>query len=247
MSFPTYVDLKYGDDKITSSTKLFPIGMKGVMPDGRVFRYCLADGTLLKGWGSKNNDGLHEQNATVEAAAGAYSIQLVIGTATKDQFAGGWLNTHGDISIQHNVIAVKGNEVGDGTDTVIYLEEPLLYTVPAATFTDLHENTYNSIIKSDLAMMSVVVIPPEPVDSGDYFWGQTRGPCTGVAGFTSGIGEGSSERNVFFGTDGAIGTSYADLSLDAAGYQFAGYMHNRTQDAITSVAGNDIFFYLCLE
>ena len=239
MSFPTYVDLQYGMERLTSSTEAFPLGLRGEMPDGRVYRYCLADSNLLNHWGAANGDPLHESDHDVAVKAGEIgdrSIALVMGTAAKDQYKGGYINTHGtEVMV---CLKIKGNDAAD-TNTVFYLEEPLVEDLPLETFCDIHEMIYHSVIAKAGSKTSVVVMPPVAVTSGDYFWGQTWGPTIGTAGFASGIGAGANERSVYFNTDGSIG---AGSDLDpSTGYQYAGYMIH------DSAATDDIFFYLQLE
>ena len=237
MSFPSYADLTYGAERTTGTTKLFPIGMRGAMPDGRVFRYCLADASLLNHRGASSGDTIHEQNTAAAASTGDYDLSIVLGTATKDQYAGGFISTHG--TVVQACIKIAGNDATDTVNTAFHLEEPLWVDVAAATFTDLHESAYNSITAKSGGYTSVVVVPRVAITSGEYFWGQTRGPIIVTAGFGAGQGVAANERSVYFNTDGSIGCAN-DLA-PATGYQYAGYMIHDTTGT------EDIFFFLQLE
>lgn len=237
MSFPTYVDLQYGMERLTSSTEAFPVGMRGVTPDGRVFRYCLADADLGNHKGAASGDVIHEQQTHGAVEAGDYDITIVMATGAKDKYKGGFIETHG--TTVQNCLKIKGNDASDGTDMVLHLEEPLLVDVADDTFTGLHEGTYNSIIAKSGGYTSVVVVPRTAITSGQYFWGQTWGETICTAGFGSGLGStNANERSVYFNTDGSIGAA-SDLD-PSTGYQYAGYMIHDT------TATDDIFFMLQL-
>jgi len=50
MSFPETVVLNYGEVKSESSIQRAPLGTRGVLPDGRVFRYAKAGAAIKIGW-----------------------------------------------------------------------------------------------------------------------------------------------------------------------------------------------------
>ena len=174
MSFPTYADLIYGDERTTGTTRLFPVGMKGVMPDGRVFRYCLADGALGNHKGAQSADVIHEQNTAAAASAGDLSLSIVLASAAEDAYADGFIEVH--TTVVQAALKIRGNDEDDDTNTTIHLWEPLLVDAAAGTFTSMHESAYNSITAKSGSYTSVVCVPRVAVTSGHYFWGQTRGP-----------------------------------------------------------------------
>jgi hypothetical protein len=204
----------------------------------RVFRYCLADQALLEKRGAAMGDTLHEQNTAMVASAGDQDITIVLAAAAEDQFKDGYINIW--TAIVQVCLEVKGNEASDGVNTVIHLAEPLLYDVALATFTDLHENKYRSVMSQAGGdpHRSVVCIPLVPVPANHYFWGQTWGDVVGIAHAGGGIGANANERSVYFANDGSIG-----LQSDVVGTvncQQAGFMLPDTS------AGDDIFFMLQL-
>ncbi|GAI70332.1 unnamed protein product [marine sediment metagenome] len=214
----------------------YPIGKRTAMDDW-VLRYSKALSALEEKWGAANGDALHEQNTAVVAVAGALSI-TVVGSFTVDQFKNGYLNIW-TATPQPN-LRVKGNDVGDGVNTVIHLKDPLLYDVALATATDLHANLYLNVTtkRGGGGFTSVVVIPFIPITLGYHFWGLTYGPAVGVAAAGGGIGAAVMERSVYFQADGAIG-----LQSDIVGTvdcQRAGFMLADT------TLGDDIFFMLQL-
>ena len=238
MSFPYYAQLVYGAERTAGTTKLFPIGTEGRTEDGRVFRYCLADGNLLNHRGAQSADVAHEQNTAAAASAGDLSLSIVLASAAKDAYEGGFIEIH--TTVVQAALKIRGNDEDDDTNTTFYLWEPLLVDAAAGTFTSMHENAYNSVTAKSGGYTSVVCIPRVAITSGQYFWGQTKGPTICTAGFGSGLGSSTAnERSVYFQTDGSIGA--ASDRDPSTGYQYAGYMIHDT------TATDDIFFYLQLE
>jgi len=230
-----------------SATPKYPVGTRFAFGD-RVFRYSRAKVALpLNKRGAGNDDVLHEQNTAVVAVAGDLDL-TVVGNFTEDQFKDGYINIWTD-PVQM-CLRIKGNDVGDGTNTVLHLKDPLLADVALATFTDIHANIYNNC--SDLAglgvagEMQIVVIPLIAVTIGYHFWGQTWGPTIGIAHTGAGLGAASNEKTVYFWPDGTI-DSIANIILDGgtAGQQIAGTMLSRLANPAGTPA-DDIFYMLKL-
>ena len=225
----------------------YPIGKRIAIGDW-VFRYSRALTALtLNKRGAGNGDVLHEQNTAVVAVAGATSITIV-GNFTEDQFKDGYINVWTD-PVQIN-LRVKGNDAGDGVNTVIHLKDPLLADVALATFTDIHANIYNNV--SDLAgsglagEMQIVCVPLIAITIGYHFWGLTWGPTVGIAYKGAGLGAAVNEKTAYFWPDGSIG-ALADVTTDGgtAGQQIAGTMLARLANPAGTPA-DDIFYMLKL-
>lgn len=76
MSFPETVVLTYGEVKATSLTQRAPLGTRGVLPDGRVFRYSKAGGAIRLAWLvqgeiTKNVTGLFSLSSSANLPIGA--------------------------------------------------------------------------------------------------------------------------------------------------------------------------------
>lgn len=216
-----------------SATPKYPVG-KRIYQGDRVFRYCYAlTGIALKKPGCINADFV-EGNTAVIAAAGDLDITIV-GDLAADYLAGGYITVW--TTIMQMLLAVKGNDVGDGVNTVVHLAHPLLRDVPLATYTVSRVALYNRLGEKSVhaAYESCICIPLLSITAGYYFWGQTWGPVLGKAAAGSGIGENIDERDVYFTQDGAI-----DIQAAVGTWQRAGFMLSRTQ------LGDDIFFMLQL-
>lgn len=223
MSFPTYVDLNYGMERLTSSTEAFPVGVRGVMPDGRAYRYCKADSDLPTKYGAANADFLHFMNTAVEGTAGDTDLTVVIDAAetayAKDRFKGGFVTIHG--TIVQTCLKIESSDASDGTNVKLNLAEPLLYTTPLPTFVEVHANKYYGVTHpNDAGYETMVVVPPVVVTSGQYFWGQTWGECLCTAAVGGGMGATVNQRAVYFQDDGGIGGG-DDLAVQ---FQYAGYV-----------------------
>jgi len=222
-----------------SATPKYPVGTPIAIGD-RVFHYCRAATDLRLHHGEGNNDGLHEQNTTVLASAGDLSLTIV-GSFTKDQFKGGYLNIH--TAPMQVCLRVKDNDAGDGVNTVLHLKDPLLLDVPAATFTDVHANIYNNVggRAGGTHFTSAICIPLTNITSGYYFWGQTWGPVVATAAAEGGLGGAVDERAVYFDDDGSIGVM-GDCAVGGTQLaQYAGFLL-----PTTALASDDIFFMLQL-
>lgn len=217
-----------------SATPKYPVGLRLAIGD-RVFRYCRAAEALTTDRGGiGNGDTLHEQNTALAAVAGDLDL-TVVGNFTKDQFAGGYIDIW--TATRQICLRIKGNDAGDGVNTVLHLSDPLLYDVPLATFTDIHANIYNNCVAMSNRRSAVCVIITPNVANGNYFWGQTWGPVIATAAVAGGLGLNVNERAVYFDEDGSIG-----LPADVAGTtnaQYAGFL-------LPTTAADDIFFMLQL-
>ncbi|KKL90597.1 hypothetical protein LCGC14_1903110 [marine sediment metagenome] len=225
----------------------YPVGLRYPLGDW-TFHYCRAKVALpYNKWGSGNDDVLHEQNTAVVAVEGALDLTIV-GSFTKDQFKGGYINIW--TNPLQMLLRVKGNDAGDGVNTVIHLKDPLLADVALATFTDIHANIYNNC--SNLGGLGVagelqiVCVPLIAVTIGYHFWGLTYGPAIGVAHTGAGLGASSNEKTVYFWPDGSI-DSLANIITDGgtAGQQIAGTMLPRLANPAGTPA-DDIFYMLKL-
>ena len=212
----------------------YPIGTRIALGD-RVFRYCLAKTALSQHKGAQNQDVFHEQNTAVVASAGDVELSIVDGSSAEDDYKDGYITIWG--STTQVLLRIKGNDVSDGTNTVLHLADPLLADVPAGTYSNIHACLYRNVgIGGGVAYRSVICIPLIDVTIAYYFWGQTWGPAIGTAHTGSGQGSGVRERNVHFQDDGSIDIpSRVSNTTDS---QPAGFLLPDT------VAGDDIFFML---
>lgn len=196
----------------------------------QTFRYCKAGSALTRYVAGCNDDqwSLTNANAKATSAAGSTSLTVANTSATKDELIGGYVAI---FTSPLQVRRVVANAASDGTDTVLTLDGALEATVSTgSTWITGYSNIYSDVTappstSGDVDYISFVAIPVCTVASGSYFWGQTWGPCYGVAGATV-PGSAVRQREVYFSTAGNL-FDYGDADA-GAGMQYAGYLLPRT-------------------
>ena len=211
---------------VESAVQNYRVGSRLQLEDGRVFRYCEAGEDMDKTCiGAGPGTGLIEGNTAVAAAAGAKQLTIVNATAVAHQYKDGWvvLFTHPvNPAVAHEVmLRIRDNEATSGGNVVIYLKDPLPEAAALPTFTSIWPNMYRNILTLWLhqqGLMSVTNVPPIPVTSGYFYWGQTWGMCFGVP--SPAFGSGASERDLVFHIDGSLRLRLADVggSQQRAGF-----------------------------
>ena len=224
----------------TSLTQVYAPGTRLVTGDGRVFRYAKASNIIsradfgLKFW-LQIGDGI-AANAGGSSAVGDFTVTLT-GTATKDEYTGGYLMTH--VTPFQNR-AILSNTATSGTTFVVTLAEPLTVALASgSSYCEAMQSPYSNVR---------LTAGPSGGDSGDdnssvagipfvittvantYLWIQTWGPiwvnpwgdaATGVAG---------GERKLVFDAEGHV-CGEDDVahgpSSDGDEHQLAGFIIDR--------------------
>lgn len=211
-----------------SGVQNYDIGTRLVMDD-RVFRYCKA-GTNLVAMKAGHCGNLPTEcnTAAVEYAAGTFEVTILDTTVrVKDYYKEGyiWIMTAG----AYQLYRIKSSEAGAGVSVKLTLYEALKTKVPASTWTTSWPNVYSNILGTTSGFMSNVVVALMAITSGNYFWGQTWGPCFGTV-FNNVPGRASGDRELYFNTDGALKSS-KDVDFGTAGNaipQRAGFLITNT-------------------
>lgn len=243
-----------------SEVQNYDIGTRLVMDD-RVFRYSKAGDNLvamLAGHcGVMPREG---KCADVDYAAGTFKITIPVNTkgakatdeVKKDYWKEGyiWIQTE-----PKQLIRIKSSEAAvntAGTFITLTLWEALKVKVPGDAQGDeswitAWANLYSDILPTSSGRMSNVVVPLISVTDGNYFWGQTWGPCFGVQVSTK-PGEADGDREVYFNIDGALVTGKDVCNTGLA--QRAGFLITNTspweKDVGEDETGGDQFYMLQL-
>lgn len=188
-----------------STVQNYDIGTRLVMDD-RVFRYCKAGGNLtaMKA-GHCGNLPTECNTAAVEYKEGTYEVTILDTTVrVADYYKEGyiWLMVAG----AYELYRIKSSAVGAGVSVKLTLYQALLADVPASTWGTTWPNVYSDIEGVTSGFKSNVVVALRAVTSGNYFWGQTWGPCFGTV-FNEVPGRASGDRELYFNTDGALKAS----------------------------------------
>jgi hypothetical protein len=188
-----------------------------------------------------NDDQWSATNAAAKAttAVGGTTVTIANTTATANQLEGGWLVA---FTSNMQVRRIISNAASDGTDCVVTVDGAIDATITSAsTWITAYPSIYYDCTtpastSGNVDYITFVCVPLIVVTSGYYFWGQTWGPCYGVASSTVPGGT-AKQREVFFSTAGNIMAETDQTD----GMQYAGYLLPRT-----SSGSGDQFFMLCL-
>ncbi|GAG30969.1 unnamed protein product, partial [marine sediment metagenome] len=174
------------------------------------------------------------------------TVQLVTAAPAIHEYIDGYFAAFdaGALLPTINALEIRDNDAPVGADTLFYLKDPLtrVLRIAGADSCDVYHNPYNNVRISTGLITSEfegkVCVPLIDVQLGFYFWGQTWGPCLGIAAAGGGIGAAVNERGVYFQEDGAIGL-FTDGSITSIN-QYAGFMLQNT------TPGDSLFYMLQL-
>jgi len=197
--------------------------------DGRVFRYCLAAGTLYPGFGAAFSVGVHHAYEAVHAAAAAGDTTILIDQAsvTVDEFAGGYIimgHNASATSQTRRVVSNTATSTAAASHVIVTLDRPLAVALTTGEGYEIFANPYASMNAPGTTAENETFggIPAAVATSGKYFWLQTWGPCFCVPGGADATpGYGPNAREVFFVGDGSVNTGDV-LTYAGKAYQRAG-------------------------
>lgn len=219
------------------------IGDRVVLPDGRVFRYAKASNAIptckfgVKFWNTIAN-GIGT-TLTQGQAVGDKTI-LITGTATVDEYRGGYVMIH--VGTHQQFRGILGNDPTDGNgDVKIYLDAAVSVAVTTSHFTEVMQSPYSNVKltagpsggQTGNDFTSVAGIPNVITASANQFvWLQTWGPIWinphGSSLQDAGIAAG--ERKLVFDLEGSV-TIEDDVAHGAGGntdeHQIAGFIIDR--------------------
>ena len=195
MSFPSTVYGSYGDEKVTSASKIggLPLGTRMELPDGRIFRQVQASATALiagKLYQSEAQvaDTMYQQQlVTGSAVVGATAITITTGgttAVTVDQFEDGYLllasSAGGGVGEVYK-IRTNGSAAAGSAAASITLQQtdPLVSAIAGGTTkTGLRQNEYKNVLLSTadtVRVGPVAGVPPTAIPAASFGWLQRRG------------------------------------------------------------------------
>ena len=199
MAFLNYVGLDYGDELATSTTESrgVTIGTKGLMPDGRVFRYSYAGEAITAGLICQNSLAIanHDMDlVTAATAAGSSTIAVTLGgtAVTKNQYKGGTIYVNdGAGEGQSFRIGAHAAVDSSGTFTVpLEGRQTVKTALTAASLCGVKANPYNGTLIYNTTPDGIPTgFTCTDVASGAYFWQQTYGDGTALVNGTVVLGQ----------------------------------------------------------
>lgn len=207
------------------------IGQPAWTPDGRMFRYAQAGGTLVAGRITEAlaiTANYANRAITTSAAANQNLVTVVLGTtATADQFLGQWLVVNDNTGQGQGSYYITGNTAataGNSNTTVLTLRGNLNVAISStATATDVTiiPSTYSSVIEHTAVITLVTAgAPVIAITSGNYHWEQT-------AGMASILSDGTITKNAEgIPSDATAGA--VEIRVDATVIKAVGYAPEAT-------------------
>jgi hypothetical protein len=225
------------------TTQRYVYGTRYITWDGRVYKYMNAASVGVSSYSACANTLEAQTSWTAAVAASAGERRITITDATsigEDVLAGAHLQIYQATIANSTQYFLVGNEAGNGTNFIVYLEFPLPRAVTASDSVELFENPYRSVggyVGSSNTYAAWVGIPCMTATSGQKFWCQTWGPCICTPGNTTLDDCAADERLAFFKGDGTLAEVDAD-GVTASKNQIAGYILNA---GTGDVAGPEIY------
>lgn len=196
-----FAGISYGDEKKTYSDRSHPLGTRGVLPDGRVFRFSLNGATareagLLMQAGVQPNDGEWDMDLAIESTHGSGSPNtgskdvpvLAAATLTSalalDAFQDGLLYVNdgpGEGHVYH-VSSHPAMTTLNSTVLLVHLggdDEIVSTNLTTASLVGLLANEYNAPVPTDIdtTLTRLLGVTPAAIPASEYFWLQTYGPA----------------------------------------------------------------------
>jgi hypothetical protein len=178
----------FGDEKVTGTTKLHRFGSRMVLPDGRIFKYGLANGDIGAGKICQASATIAADDMDVplaaQASVGDKTISVTAqGTIAEDAYAEGYIYINENTGEGH-IYTVRSNAAGTNTNTmVVTLEDgdtvvAATNSTAASTLSGLIFNPYKDfIIYPATTSGHAVGVTSVDVDDNEYAWLQTWGPA----------------------------------------------------------------------
>lgn len=222
-----------------SATQKYRIGSRKVVDD-RVFHYSYAGEDLTRYLAGYNHSQWPINGAlTIQGEAGAYTLSVPDAAGAAGDYAEGWIVI---FTTPLQMKRIRTNDATAAGEVVLYLYEPLDAVAIIGTWVTGYPAIYRNVQSPpapDPDYISFVIVPIMNVTALRWFWGQTWGPCYGVAGGTV-PGSAANHRDLYFSTAGNL-LPYGD-GASGIGGQYAGYLLPRT-----SLGSGDQFYMLQLQ
>ena len=233
MSFPFDVQLQ-GEELTTGTTKLFPIGQRGVTADGRVYRYFYADEAIdypLYCIGGAEVQSLNA-GAVYQAHASGVMEVAIDGTSDGDP-AADYYNDSLMFVYADDYPTYYINKSSAAVAAAPYAVTLTLQTATIQALSDnagvyIQPNMYAGAVcvnqaggNNNLNIRPALGVPARKVAASAYGWAQTRGPCICVPAGTV-PGTASGDRVCVWGSDGSVSILDEMTALNHA-WQIAGY------------------------
>ncbi len=173
---------------------------------GGRWRYCYAGAEILNPL--EGAGGFRTYTAVTPAitAVGSWTMAYTgsgDATAAKDLYANGTIIIGASV-YNRRIYHIGGNDATSDTTGTLQLYHPVRYAMAGTEWATINPNPWADVrpMTGD-GYRSVVCMPMQPVPSGYYFWGKTRGFCFGIVASTT-PGAAPNDRALAFNSGGAL-------------------------------------------
>ena len=234
MAYPSVVYGSFGDEKVTSTSKIgsLPLGTRMELPDGRTFRHArvggtaLVSGKLYEGKAAETNAIYTDATVAPNAAAiNATSISITnSGTIlAAGVFNDGYLWTASSVGTGVGyVYKVKSHAAGTAASTIVinlYENDKVAVALESGTTTvGLRRNEYDLVVltvASTVRTNTLCGVSCSSAAASSYVWLQTKGPAAVLSDGALLIGQGCVASTVAAGAVGPVAGTAAGTTWSA--------------------------------
>lgn len=232
MSFPFDVQLQ-GEELTTGTTKLFPIGQRGVTADGRVYRYFYADSAIDNGLYCIGGAEVQSLDAGAVYQAHASGVMEVAidgtsdGSPVADYYADSLMFVYADDYPTYYINKSSAAVAASPYAVTLTLQTATIQALSDNAVVYIQPNMYAGAIScapgsgNNLNERPALGWPAVEVAGSAYGWAQTRGPCVCVPAGTV-PGSATSDRVCVIGSDGSV-SMLDEMTAINNSWQIAGY------------------------
>ena len=198
MSRGIFVELGYGQEKVQGTVQHHPLDTPGLMPDGRLFRYCFSDGAVVAGHllQTKVPVADDDMDVVVAAAAAIAAKSISITTVSAilvDEYKDGFLYVN-DGPGEGQCFRL-GSHLAAGAAATLVLnlatDEEVITALTTASLVGLKWNKAKDVIDFPTTPTGVPVgVTPMDVSDNRYFWAQVQGDAAVLIEDTVVLGKG---------------------------------------------------------
>ncbi len=241
MSFPYISALSF--DAVTNqyaATRTLHVGAKGMTEEGSEYRLCKAGAAITNPLAAKINayryllavSGDVAETTAVAIAAGDRTVTITDATNARaaEYYKDGYFVQPGGTydCIRH--IWKSDAAVAADDKVKLYVSAPFTVADAVGNTVQAYPNPWGNAKTPNAAYPSgnehFVCVPPAPITSGKYFWGQVHGPhwCwfAGIGGNWPGAD--ANDRELYFHINGAVDLLDRRVHTGAISPQRAGYL-----------------------
>lgn len=205
---------------------------------GGRWRYCLAGAAITNPLLIAGNYGYPEDCSVGATAVGSMTIACtslsVLSTITEDQFANATILI-GAAAANRRFYHIMSNPADTEDDAVMTLYHPVRYAIAGTEWATIVPSPWRDVKPMAGGNVTGVCWPGQPVDSGYYFWGKTRGPIFMVAGTVPGAV--ARDRYCVIATDGSVIMANESWGASVSD-QPAGWLMPQTQGSYGASSGD---------